>query len=555
MEKATGYVFLLLFLFIGSTLLVLDFPLLFAPRRSDREVVFRSGYNDISRDMVVDSHGNVIIVGGRMEREQFSMSKFYALKVSPIGEEVWAMVWNSSQSDMLTSVAVDSDDNILLAGILGFNQANSTGLVMKLSPVGELIWEVEFPGLEYHWYWWPPRSAFFGVEIDAVTNDIYVVGSLIEGTQRTLIARLNSSGSEQWRTEWAGSFEFNGTDATTFWLSSNDEIIVAGRVYGEDEPYDPFIDFYIECFIAAFDFNGTYKWNSSLNSPFWSGVEIGQNEFVTSTDSWRGYNEVTRYTYNFEELSCFDLVVDRHSISIEGFSLNGSENIIGHGRIKSLIAGKSVTKELSPLFSGPQAPQTLILSTMITGELEWFDYLVLGRMSEPCGAVFNSEHQLIIGGHTSDWSLYENNFFIVFGFRKTPFYPSYQLILLGFFPVLNILAVAMLHELSISLKKGRSFLGIRRPELNLKNSIQGLLKSQLVVFLFLYVFLIGFIGGGGPPPLLTYLPQWVSAMFWSLPLGISVLGLFYYRERRRQQGGLEQVEISNHTEPTDFEES
>jgi len=261
----------------------------------------------------------------------------------------------------------------------------------------------------------------------------------------------------------------------------------------------------------------------------------GYNEFVTATDSWRGYNQVTRYAYDLEVISSFELNVgDYYSISIDGFDLNKTDNIIGYGTVKSLRAGSSVKRGFSALFQGPQPPQTLILSCSASGEFQWYDFLVLGRMSEPCGVLLDSDSRMIIAGHTSEWSFNENDIYIVFGFKQTSFPLPYQNLLVGFFPLFNIIFVALISEFETLNTKERSILGFRSPNWNSKNVIKQLLRSQIILLFVLFTILVGSGGGGGPPAPIVYLPQWVSLLLLSLPFGIITLGLLFLRVRSRE---------------------
>ncbi|MHA1944078.1 MAG: hypothetical protein ACW96M_06755 [Candidatus Thorarchaeota archaeon] len=532
MERATGYVFLIVTLLLGSVLLITDFPGLFVPATSEKEIVLRSGFNDVSIDMTVDSQGNVIVVGGRMEGSETSTAKFHIVKVSSVGEEIWTKTWNNSLFNLLVSVEVDSLDEIIIAGVEGFNQENATGIVMKLSPDGVIEWEVEYAGLSYEWYSWPQEKHLFGLEIDSATDTIYVVGSLTDGNPRTLITSLDSSGSELWRTEWEGPSDSNGTDAAAFWLSSQEGLVVRCNIYGDDDTFYP----YAGSCMASFALNGTLMWNRTVQEFYWTGIETGMNEYVTATDSWRGYNQVTRYSYDHEEISSFELIVgEYYSISIDGFVLNSTENIIGYGKVVSLIAGDSVTRDYSALFSGPQPPQTLVLSCSTSGDFQWYDFLVLGRMSEPCGARFDSDNRLIIAGHTSEWSFFENNIYVVFGFRQTPFPIPYQNLLVGFFPMLNIIIFALISEFEVLHTKGRSILSFRSPGWKPRTTVKQLLLVQTISLIFLLTYLVGFGSGGGPPPPIVYMPQWVSLLLLSLQFGILTLGLLFLIIRTRER--------------------
>jgi hypothetical protein len=545
MERATGYVFLIVTLLLSSVLLIADVPGLFASPRSEIEIILRSEYNDVSTDMTVDSQGNVIIVGGRMEDTEPSTARFHIVKVSSSGEELWTKTWNNSLSNMLVSVEVDSLDEIIIAGVEGFNQENATGIVMKLSPDGVIEWEVEYVGLAYEWYDWPREKHFFGLEVDSTNDTIYVVGSLRDGIPRTLIASLDSAGTELWRTEWEGPPDSNGTDVGAFWLSSQEGLVVRCNIFGGDDPFYP----YTGSCIASFALNGTLMWNRTMLDFYWTGIETGTNEFVTATDSWRGYNQVTRFTYDLEEISSFELLVgEYYSISIDGFGLNETENIIGYGTVTSLLAGNSVKKGYTALFSPVPQPQTLVLSCSTSGEFQWYDFLVLGRMSEPCGVQFDSDNRLIIAGHTNEGSIGENDIYVVFGFRQTPFPLPYQNLLIGFFPFLNIIIVALISEFEVLNIKGRSILGVRSPGWNLKNAVKRLLQAQTILLFFLFTYLVGSGGGGGPPPPIVYLPQWVSLLLLSLPIGVLTLGLLFLRVRSRETHDEGDLDINSEIE-------
>ncbi len=548
MERATGYMFLLGVLLLGSVFLIADVPSTFAPSRSEIEIVLRSEYNDVSTDMTVDSQGNVIVVGGKMEGSETSTARFHMVKVSSSGEEIWTKTWNNSLYNMLVSVEVDSLDNIFIAGVEGFNQENTTGLVMKLNPDGVIEWTVEYAGLAYEWYNWPQVNYFFGLEIDSINDTFYVVGSLKDGCHRTLIANLDSSGSELWRTEWEGPSDWNGTDVGAFWLSSQEGLVVRCNIYGGDNPRNP----YIGSCISSFALNGTLMWNRTINNFFWTGIESGINEFITATYSWRGYNQVTRYTYDLEEISNFELIVgEYYSISIGGFDSNKTGSILGYGTVTSLLAGSSVKREFSALFQGPQPPQTLVFSCSTSGELQWYDFLVLGRMSEPCGLRFDSNNRLIIAGHTSEGSFYENDIYVVFGFSQTPFPLPYQNLLVGFFPLFNIIIVALIREFETLYTKGKSILGFRSPNWSSRKVVKRLLQAQTILLFFLFTFLIGSGGGGGPPAPIVYLPQWVSLFLMSLPFGIITLGLLFLRARSRETNHEGDLDIHSEIEEMD----
>ena len=96
--------------------------------------------------------------------------------------------------------------------------------------------------------------------------------------------------------------------------------------------------------------------------------------------------------------------------------------------------------------------------------------------------------------------------------------------------------------------KGKSILGVRSPGWNLKNAVKRLLQAQTILLFFLFTFLVSSGGGGGPPAPIVYMPQWVSLLFWSLPLGILTLGLLFLRVKPRETNDESDFDIHSEIE-------
>ena len=105
----------------------------------------------------------------------------------------------------------------------------------------------------------------------------------------------------------------------------------------------------------------------------------------------------------------------------------------------------------------------------------------------------------------------------------------------GFFPMFNIIIVALISELEVLHIEGKSVLGVPSPGWKLRSAVKRLLLAQTIFFIFLFTNLVGFGGAGGPPAPIVYLPQWVSLLLLSLPFGILTLGLLFLRVRSRER--------------------
>ncbi|MFW9800472.1 MAG: hypothetical protein ACFFD9_08550, partial [Candidatus Thorarchaeota archaeon] len=522
---------LLAALLLCSFLLVTYVPSMLTAQRSESEIILGTPDNDISEDMAIDSEGNVIVVG-RTEID-FNTGRFFMVKVSSEGHELWRKVWNESANDVLVSVAVDSLDNIIVAGAVRSSDLDEQeGIVIKMSPDGDEMWSFEVPYLlryEGMSIVYTQAADFLELEMVPQSDDILLIGNIYDNGHKTLLMRFNSSGSVIWQNEWFGPPHQNGTRATDSWLTSQNEIMVTGLIYETDDPYWP----YGGPFLVAFDLNGTEVWNRT-SGLYWSSYEIAEDRFVTATHGM-SIEQVTCYTYDLNKTWEFDIEPgEYYSVIVRGFTLNGTDNLIGWGRVTSLLAGSSVTRFLSAKFSGPQPPQILVFSFSLDGVLEWTDFLVQGRMTEPCGCGFDAESRLIMAGHTSSWSWEENDFIVVFGFRPTPVPPDYDMLLLGFFPIFNLLIVGIVKELDTQSIVGKGGLDSAQSAKTTMSFTKAAIIIETAILIVLWTVLFGVYGGGGPPSPIVYLPEWVSWLFWSLPVGILTLLILYLGISTRQ---------------------
>ncbi|MFX0046244.1 MAG: hypothetical protein ACFE8Z_10385, partial [Candidatus Hermodarchaeota archaeon] len=237
---------LLMALILCSYLLVAYVPGLLTVPRSESEVIFGTSDNDVSEDMAIDSEGNVIVVG-RSETD-YAAGRFFMAKVSSGGQELWRKIWNESTNDVLLSVVVDSMDNIIVAGaVRSSDLEEQRGIVIKMSPDGNQLWSFDIPTLRYDGIpvFYSQAPDFFGLEMAPHSDDVFVIGNIDDSSHKTLVMRLNSSGSVIWQNEWFGPPHQNGTRATDSWLTSQNTIMVTGLTYGTEDPYWPYIGSYL----------------------------------------------------------------------------------------------------------------------------------------------------------------------------------------------------------------------------------------------------------------------------------------------------------------------
>lgn len=464
--------------------------------RSSNEITFATSDDLDSKAMVLDSEDNVIIVGGKSSSNLDYSNEFFIVKFSPNGETLWYKHWNKTGNDFLTDCKVDSVDNIIVSGVSNAFEENTSATVYKLDPSGEIIWDVEILGFDYGYF----GSTFLGVQIDRSIDKIFVVGALLGQHYRTLVMQLNSLGSVLWSKEWK---QIDGSIPYSFWLSSQKSVMVTGGTYdyGLSE-YNP-----SGAFVTAFDFNGSELWNRTGVNWFYE-LEVDNSSFVTVSDL--GIGRLKKYDYSLNEL--WDLEFNAEGPYFEyitHLTLNGTDRIVGCGTVQHQQAAY-VTKAFHPSFSPAPRPQTLVFSCTTEGEIEWYDFLIQGLISEPCGCALNSQGELVIAGHMNDGD-YVNDLYVVFGFRYTPFPVDMTPTIILVVPGINIIAVAIFQRLQ------------KRIGVSLQDSLKAIIVVESILLALMYIPVLNPLHA----PMTIFWAPWIINVFWGLHYALGVLVLIF----------------------------
>ena len=75
---------------------------------------YDSGYGDCAHDVAVDSEDNVIVTG--YTTNETGNTNYYTIKYDKDGNEIWSKSYDGGNNDEAYSVAVDSEDNIIVTG-------------------------------------------------------------------------------------------------------------------------------------------------------------------------------------------------------------------------------------------------------------------------------------------------------------------------------------------------------------------------------------------------------------------------------------------------------
>ncbi|NVM34230.1 MAG: SBBP repeat-containing protein [Candidatus Lokiarchaeota archaeon] len=219
-------------------------------------------HNDGGRGLVIDSNEDIYVVGDTC-----------LLKYSKDGDLLWESVWDLEGEERGESIAIDSSENLFIAGIM--NRSNA--ILLKCDKMGNIIWNRTWGG--------PKWDTCHGLVIDSLDN-IYIAGytdSYGPGFGNIFVVKFNNSGSLLWELIWGTS------ESETF----------------SDISIDNLNNIYI---VGESDFKSVLiKINSSGNELWNTSIVYGSYSQAITTDSqnniiYAGTDILTKYNTNGEVL-------------------------------------------------------------------------------------------------------------------------------------------------------------------------------------------------------------------------------------------------------------
>ena len=238
--------------------------------------------NDVPNDVEVDSSSNVHIVG-----RTASYSKAFVSQLNSSGVIQWERNIGSSNYQNYNAVATDSSGNVYATGRT--NDAGQGGydwLVAKYNSSGTEQWQITFGTNS------PNNEEANGIDVDSSGN-VYVSGThIISGTAQSgwAIAKFNSSGSLQWQKYL---YTNSGDYAFKLAYSSQGDVYVCGQATAGQGGDD--------AVVAKFDgSSGNLQWQRGLgasSSQNWRNLAIdsSNNIYLIGSDGANSKALVAKY--------------------------------------------------------------------------------------------------------------------------------------------------------------------------------------------------------------------------------------------------------------------
>ena len=195
--------------------------------------------------LAIDSLGNVYITGNSLDLNMDVL----LVSFDRDGNYRWNTTWGNLGVNWGSAIAIDSSDNIFVAG-QHYNTTDNNAIILKFNSLGEYQWNMTWGEIGL--------DAAYGMVIDSEDN-IYITGythsRTISGNSDIFLAKYNSTGLE-WETVLPGTI--NNDYGRDLALDSLDNIYLVGNnasVSASDG----------DVVIAKYNSDGDQLWNATWN--------------------------------------------------------------------------------------------------------------------------------------------------------------------------------------------------------------------------------------------------------------------------------------------------
>lgn len=203
--------------------------------------------------ITIDSSDNIYL-GGEIYNQNSSTHDFILVKYDPSGNYQWNKTWDSGKNDVCYAIALDSLENIYLAGSTFTAPNNEEFCLIKYDHMGNYKWNRTWGGLSNDICW--------AIALDSSDN-IYLAGntqSYGAGNYDIYLVKFNITGDIQWNRTWGSP---DGDFCHAIVLDASENIYLAGTSYSEG---------YSDISLVKYDKLGNYQWNRT-----WGGGTSFEN--------------------------------------------------------------------------------------------------------------------------------------------------------------------------------------------------------------------------------------------------------------------------------------
>jgi uncharacterized delta-60 repeat protein len=178
------------------------------------------GANDNAKSVAVDSNNSIIVAGYQTDANR----NWRIMKLNSTGGSIWNLTFNLGANDEARGVSVDSNDNIIVAGKEELIANNESWRVMKFDSNGTSIWNFTFDGLGDH-------DTANSIAVDSNDNILVAGNQFYGGGNRDsnwTVFKLDSSGNHLWNITYNSFTGESDDQANSITTDSNNNVIAGG---------------------------------------------------------------------------------------------------------------------------------------------------------------------------------------------------------------------------------------------------------------------------------------------------------------------------------------
>jgi hypothetical protein len=246
---------------------------------------YNSGSTDIAYSVAIDSNDNIVVTGEAAQN-------YYTIKYNEFGVEQWNKMFNTFDENYAKSVAIDGYDNIIVTGSV-YTGDICKWYTIKYNSNGQELWNKTFSN---------GNNAYANAVTTSSDNSIIVMGTIYQQTNEDMyLIKYDEMGNELWNRYYDYSVGDTFADITT---NSVNDIIVAGSTFetGQDKNY----------VLVKYDSNGIFLWSifydRYCNDDYGNGVAVDTQNDIYITGLSKNYAESYDYlTIKYDDTVSQDL--------------------------------------------------------------------------------------------------------------------------------------------------------------------------------------------------------------------------------------------------------
>jgi len=369
----------------------------------------QTGYfnqRDTTDGIVVDSNDHIYVAGrsGPIFGSGISGPAIgLVAKYNPAGNQEWLTPDSAAQEyDLPSGIAIDSSNNVYMAGTTNRNSGGARGFLVKYDSSGDRLWEAsaELFG----------SANVFGYDVAVdVLGNVYLAGSTTGKLVPTatshpydgFIIKYAPNASEQWRVQFPDSL---GDFADTISVDASQNIFVAGQSGAADT------------YIAKLDPNGNVLWRITPNLSVINGrhteleestIDPAGNLYVVGTTN-SNYSTASGYTETDGVVAKYDtdgVLLWQHQLALR--TLDGLTSVTLDASGNVFVAGETFDTP----FAQTGAANSVWAEYDQSGNLLWQQEFGTPERDSASGiGVDKSGHVYVTGNIARDYITNDSNY-------------------------------------------------------------------------------------------------------------------------------------------------